>query len=138
MGSERDRALVFEAWRQYEDDSRVGAEAKARAVIAAVDAQHPAPALPRDVAMRVAEEVVRQTIGYGLPNIRISGELAEMVAAIVARHVPTDEEREAERAVVEAALAMHADIDEHGFATAEAHSAACIRLLAIRARRGAL
>ena len=143
MGSERDRALVFESWRQYEDDSRVGAEAKARAIIAAVDAQHPAPALPREVLTRVAEEAVESVSRFE------AREVSDTIDAIVSRHLPTDEEREAADAVVEAALAEHeaweaiADSDEwempaKGVGAAAARSReACLRLLAIRAKRGA-
>lgn len=102
------------------------------AIIAAVDAQHPAPALPREVAMRVAEEVLHTTglaaIGKGPP--------ADL-AAIVSRHLPTDEEREAEGAVVDLAIKLRAAWHDHPTAAAHYVALAADRLLAIRAKRGA-
>jgi len=47
-------ALVFEAWRQYENDHFVGAEAKARAVIDHVNREHPAPGLVSHLASQFA------------------------------------------------------------------------------------
>ena len=113
------------------------------AIIAAVDAQHPAPALPREVLTRVAEEAVESVSRFE------AREVSDTIDAIVSRHLPTDEEREAADAVVEAALAEHeaweaiADSDEwempaKGVGAAAARSReACLRLLAIRAKRGA-
>lgn len=106
-------ALVFEAWRQYEDDSRVGAESKARAIIAAVDAQHPAPALPRDVAMRTDEE--REAMDA-------------VVEAALRRAART-------RAFGRAPVTI-AERDAWNILARETDRA-CDRLLAIRARRGA-
>lgn len=164
MGSERDRAIADavrkacadlcarvrcrtwdadECALQIRDDKQVDLDA----IIAAVTAQHPAPALPREVAMRVAEASAEigyssgWTEGTGENAPRLSGPVLtdKQLAAIVALHVPTDEEREAERAVVEAALAMR-----HTFPagrewtpTEIALYNAAAHLLAIRAKRGA-
>lgn len=89
-----------------------------------------APALPREVAMRVGRDVWREFGGVG--NTRD-------LDAIVSRHLPTDEEREAERAVVEAALAMRHTFPAGREWTREEvalYNAAAL-LLAIRAKRGA-
>ena len=149
MGSERDRAIADavrkacadlcarvrcrtwdadECALQIRDDKQVDLDA----IIDAVDAQHPAPALPREVAMRIAEEVRWMLQRGGATH-------NEHLRAIVSRHLPTDEERETERAVVEAALAMR-----HTFPagrewtpTEIALYNAAAHLLAIRAKRGA-
>jgi len=182
VGSERDRAIaeaVRAACDGVEDPEEMISDDDLDAIIAAVEAQHPAPprlfdvweggyvhytrpegdplldearkrpgysvrpherpapALPRDVAMRIAEEVLHTTglaaIGKGPP--------ADL-DAIVSRHLPTDEEREAERAVVEAALVVSgAPLDSDPDGPVQAawgdFDAACARLLASRAKRGA-
>ena len=136
MGSERDRAIaeaVRDACREVADEARDAIDGvDLDAIIAAVDAQHPAPALPREVAMRIAEEVRWMLQRGGATH-------NEHLRAIVSRHLPTDEERETERAVVEAALAMR-----HTFPagrewtpTEIALYNAAAHLLAIRAKRGA-
>lgn len=197
VGSERDRAIaeaVREACREVADEARDTIDGvDLDAIIAAVDAQHPAPprlfdvweggyvhytrpegdplldearqrpgysvrphvdptqrpapALPREVAMRIAEEV-RASIfesadecasGWFIPE----GPPSTTLAAIVSRHLPTDEEREAADAVVEAALAYRdgrrtlpgADSLAHSISRAVIEAAD--RLLAIRAKRGA-
>ena len=134
MGSERDRALVRAAIATvYPEDT---ADDEADAIIAAVDAQHPAPALPREVAMRIADAVRF----LGLEQMH-SPPSDDDLAAIVSRHLPTDEEREAERAVVEAALAMRAAWTESPISAydrkRDTMHAMADRLLAIRAKRGA-
>jgi len=107
--------------------------------------QRPAPALPREVAMRIAEEV-RASIfesadecasGWFIPE----GPPSTTLAAIVSRHLPTDEEREAADAVVEAALAMRAAWSEAPISAydrkRDTMHVMADRLLAIRAKRGA-
>lgn len=101
------------------------------AIIAAVDAQHPPPALPRDVAMRVAEDAIRTAQLHPLHTFSDAER-----ALIVDRHVPTDEEREAEREVVEAAVAYVRTVDSKGEWWLRTRDAAD-RLIAIRAKRGA-